>query len=89
MWIHGAQEYRFILERDVRHGTSRHRKANLVHPSIGEQQSRVVIWDGGRRLHKGVSVSLEVVEEFLANPGGRPGGGEGGGGHGSNTRDCT
>jgi len=42
----------------------------LVHPRIGEQQRRIVMWQKGRRWEKGMTPLLKVVEirspNFLA-----------------------
>ncbi len=39
----------------------------LVHARIGEQQSRVVLRDEGRRVHLAVSLLDEKVQKFAAN----------------------
>mgnify|MGYP007051640378 CR=1 FL=1 len=46
---------------------------DLVHASVGEEESGVIEGDGRGRWHEGVILSLEVVEELLANCAGRPG----------------
>lgn len=46
---------------------------HLVHSSISEEQSRIIVWNSRRRGDKGVSMLLEVVYELLAHFGGSPG----------------
>lgn len=46
--------------------------ACLIHPGIGEEQSRVVVGDCGRRWDIGMAFGLEEGEKFLADLGGSP-----------------
>lgn len=79
-------------QRRVRGSRAEEDRLELVHPGVGEQQRGVVDGDHGARRPTGVRLRLEVVDERLADPIGRPlrrrrrrrhpGGGGGSGGEG-------
>lgn len=61
-----------LSQRRVRGSRAEEDRLVLVHPGVGEQQRGVVNGDDGARRPTGVRLGLEVLNERLADPVGRP-----------------
>lgn len=71
--IDGAEEDGFILRRINKGVGGRDLRTYLVHSSVCEEESGILVWDGGRGGDEGVVSCAEIVKESIADAGGSPG----------------